>query len=635
MMYRWKSWRTRIRDERHAPPLTAQGTRCSPRHSGERIELSTLIDGRFVVVLPYIRESSCFIPESSMSATFCVQRRSPTCAGTLQVAESPPGVVGAPTPFFIRRPNATDISERLGRFQIEGLVALFQLGKRSYPKGKGSGVEKLVIVPDAKSAAQASVGQADPDPPAKGNKTTANKSKVGNKDSSEQPGPGDSGIDARWQAVRSEVQSNRCLVIGGGEIFSLATPPLFFDPAKTGAGEASERKPSVMGAGANAGECAGSALAEKRQTEVGCALGTSEVDARDFDESVMIGRSSPFSVCLDFRIDLVEALLNTEDGQKPMAAGDGGDIAVTGEESSVNDTIVVRIVSCGNDVEVSAVLRLWARADAPAGRDEAELAIERRESEVIGTRASGGGSSAGSLSADARSRGEAPASNALLRHPSGDGDAMPPPTPIWYLHAWTVRSGCYTGTVRCMDPAESASQQRQDLAGATELPVHSSTTTLPTPSGTVAVCDLAEWHALALVCAKDDGDDPVSLCIDGDVVALRQDVDGVAKAGTDPGDGKWLSRGGVVVGGTGGEWTALAVKNLAVYNEGLGEKQLRATTRVFRAWREEHQKAKEADAQEDERWLEEARKAEEEEREPGETTCERGVRPISTSEKHQ
>lgn len=560
-----------------------------------------------------------------MIATLYVQLRPPSFAATVQVAESSPGAVGAPVPFFVRRPNATDVSERIGRFPIDGLVALFQLDGRSYPKGTTSGWEKLVIVPEANSAAHTSVGQAEPDPPAKGSKAPANKSKGGKKGESEQPRPGDGGMDARWQVIRSEVQSNRCLVIGAGQNFSLATPPLFFEPARTEAEGAGERKSSVLGAEANAGNYAGSEATEQRKTEAGCAPGVVQDNNRVMiiDESaIMIARSYPFAVCLDFRIDLVDALLNIEDGQE-VTTGESGD--VTGGEGSfpAKDTIVVRIVSCGNDVEVSALVRLWAPADVPAVRNEAEHASKRRESEAIGTLASGEASSVGSLSTDVHPKGGTPPSTALLSPPSGDGDAMAPLTPTWYLHALTVRSGRYTGTVPCMDPVESASQQRQDLARAAESP--GPARAKPPPSGTYAVCGVAEWHALALVSTKDGSDAPVSLCIDGDVVVLRQDTDDVARAGTEPGESELLANGAVVLGGTGGKWTGLAVKNLALYNQVTGIEQLRATTRVFRSWREEQQGDKAADAQEDERWLEEARKAEEEKREPGETTRECAV----------
>lgn len=526
----------------------------------------------------------------------------------MQVAESSAGAAGAPVPFFVRRPNATDVSERLGRFPIDGLVALFQLDEQVYPKGKASGGKKLVIVPDAKSAAHNSAEQGDPDPPAKNSKAAANKSKGGKKGEIEQPRPGDGGIDERWGAIRSEVQSNRCLLIAAGESFSLATPALLCDPVKTGAEGDGGRKSSVQqGAELIAGNFAGSEESEEKQAEMGCPLGI-------VDESlVTVGQSSPFAVSLDFRIDLAEALLNTEGDQK-ATTGENGDVAASERDLSANDTIVVRILSCGNDVEVSAVLRLWAPPDAPALRDEAEEhAIERRESKADGSLASSSRASrAGSLSTGARSKGQPCASTALLSPPppSGDGDATARrPTPTWYLHALAVRSGSFTGTVRCMDPVESAVQ--------------------PPPSGTFTVCDLAEWHALAFVSIEDGGGDaPGSLCIDGDVVALQRDADGFAKAGTGPGEAELLASGAVVVGGTGGERTALAVKNLAVYGEGLGKEQLLHSTRVFRTWREEQQEAKAADAEEDERWVKEARKAEEEGREPGKTSRRRNVRRI-------
>lgn len=545
-------------------------------------------------------------------------------AAAVQVAESPPGAVGAPVPFFVRRPNATDVSESIDRFPIDGLVALFQLDGRSYPKSTQNGDEKLVIVPGAKSAATTSAGQAEPDPPTKGGKVPANKSKGANKGGSEQPSPEDGGIDARWRAIRSEVHSNRCLVIGAGEMFSLATPPLFLGPAQTETGGAGERKPSALGAEVDAENCAGGEAAEEGgKAETGCAPGIVQTDSSVVDQSaMMMGRSSLFAVCLDFRIDVAGGLPDIENGQQTMTAegGEGGDVQGGKGSPSANDTVVVRILSCGNDVEVAAVVRRWAPADdSVLHHTEAGPTIEKRGSGSGGTLASGGASTAGSLSTDARSNGGAPASTALFLPPNDNDDAMAPLTPTWYLHALTVRSGSYTGTVPCMDPLATALQQRRrESAGAAESPAP--TTTTPPPSGACAVCDLAEWHALALISTTDSGGAPVSLCIDGDVVPLRQGSGGLPNEGPLPGESELLVSGAVIIGGTGGESTALAIKNLAVYNERLVKEQLRAATRVFRSWREEQQEAKAADAREDERWLEEARKAEEEEIEPGETT---------------
>lgn len=524
-------------------------------------------------------------------------------------------------PFFVRRPDANDVSESLGRFPVDGLVALFQLDKRSYPKGPtcyGAGAgDQLVVVPGTKSAPDTPVEPAEPEPPAKDSKGSKDsKSKGGEKGGSEQPTPGDGGVDAQWQAIRSEVQSTHCLVIGAGDNFLVASPPLFVGHGRNEATESEKGGSSPQGDG----DISRNLETEGRGVQAGVHDGTSPAgcieetgDIPDHEEpATMIDGSSPFAVCLDFRLELAEALLNVEDrDEKP--SGENGDVSGGEGDVSVADK-VVRILSCGSDVEVFAVIRLRAPAEALPFHAEAEHAAEIAHS-------GGETFSAASPADDARTKGgralddHTAATPLSSRSSSDDGNAVASATPTWHLDAMLVRSGSYVGAVPCVSPAEKVAQQRQQHPG--DDPPESSA---PERRRVAAVYGLDEWHALALVANNGGGEPPISLCIDGDVLELQQDAPGATAIPAGGTESELLTSGAVVVGGTGGEWAALAVKNLAVYKEGLGSDQLRAITRVFRAWREEQQAAQVADEQEDERWAEETRKAEEEGREPGETT---------------
>lgn len=559
----------------------------------------------------------------------------------MQVAGSPPGSIGAPVPFFVRRPDATDVSETLGRFTVDGLVALFQREERSFPKGKATRDEKLIIVPGPVSASDTPVGHVESEPPAKTSKALASKGKGGSKGEIKEPPPEDGGVEARWRAISSEVQSNRCLVMRAGENFSLATIPLFSEPDTTEAEGRRERGPSVLGdQGHTGGDLDDGQLPEQGNTKEKDApvISGDGVDAvednKETNKTLDVGEpamridlSSLFVVCLDFRLDLAEALLDIDDGETELA-GERCNIA-GGEGSHSSDDKIVRVVSCGNNVEISAVIRLWAPADAPAIHTETgEHSTENSGGGAAISLTSGEDSSLHPPSTDASAKSggiEGPASTSRLSEQSGDGDAKVPSTPTWYLHSLSVRSGSYRGTVPCLGPIEPV-LQRQELVAADTADAASAAgssgsqdTRGPLRPGESVIYGLAEWHALALVANTNCLDTPVVLCVDGDVVPLQQYAGGVATEGMTCGDSELLASGAVVIGGTGREWTALAVKNLAVYNEAPSIEQLRATTRVFRALREEQQAVKVADEQEDERWLEEARKAEEEEREPGET----------------
>lgn len=560
----------------------------------------------------------------------------------MQVAESPPGSIGAPVPFFVRRPDATDASEALGRFVVDGLVALFQREVRSFPKGKDSWDEKkfTIIVPGPKSSSDTPpVERVEPEPPATTKKASAaSKGKGGKKGETEQPSPGDDGAEAQWRAIRSEVQLNRCLVMRAGESISLATLPLFSESAGITEGRP-QTEPSVQGDQGNLGGVPEGENTKAEDAPAGtCHDGVDAAEeSKDINKSqengepaTRIDRSSPFVVCLDFRLDLAEALLNVEGGDRELAEEKSGNVA-GGEGNPSSDDKVVRIVSCGNNVEISAVIRLWAPIDdAPATHAEGEHSTENSGGDATAAALpSGEPSSLGPPSTDASAKSGAVEGPASATRPSGqssEDDAMTTPTPVWYLHSLSVRSGSYVGMVPCVGPAEPVFQRQEPVADANvdaDAAAGSSgsqDTRRSSRSREGVVCELAEWHALALVANNEGDDTPVVLCVDGEVLPLRQDAGVVATDSTTTfGHSELLAGGAIVMGGTGREWTALAVKNLAVYNETPGIEQLRATTRVFRGLREEQQKAKAADEKADERWLEEVRKAEEEEREPGET----------------
>ncbi|CAM9910369.1 unnamed protein product [Ectocarpus sp. 4 AP-2014] len=548
-----------------------------------------------------------------------------TLAVTLhEVTEFPqPGSISDPVPFFVRRPDATDVSESLGRFPVDGLVSLFQRDERCYPKGTTGDGRTLLVVPGAKTAPDTPAEEAGASPSTKGSKAPAAKSKGGVNGESELKPSGDDGIEGLWQVIRSEVQSNRCLVIRAGENFSLSTPPLFYSRlGKTKAEEDGERRNSVLDSEENEGVLEGDGVPpdeeNTREEHVpGIVHGRSKsvellqqienADDAGKQRTMTVQQHSPFAVCLDFRLDLMEA----PNGESTDGEG--------GQETRLEDEKTTRIVLCGNDVEVSAVVRLWIPpAEPPVGAAD-DVGMEAdRPTEMSGSGASGALANAGDARLDAKGGALNNASLTTLISPRSGGTAIddtsgPPTTPTWYLHAISIRCGSFVGTVPCANPEERALRRTGPTASASES--LSLAGAAPQRSRTGFDCDLAEWHALALVASPER---VLSLCIDGEELELLEGAEGTpaASIGCDESD---LSASDAVVlgGGAGGEWASLAVKNLAVYNEALGSDQLRAITQVFRVWRDRKEAARAADVQEDERWEEETRRAGGEEREPG------------------
>ncbi|CAB1120065.1 unnamed protein product [Ectocarpus sp. CCAP 1310/34] len=511
-----------------------------------------------------------------------------------EVTESPqPGSISDPVPFFVRRPDATDVSESLGRFPVKGLIALFQRDERCYPKETTGDGRTLLIVPGAKPAPDTPAEEAEISPPAKGSKAPAAKSKGGVKGESELKPFGDDGIEGLWQVIRSEVQSNRCLEIRAGKNFSLRTPPLFDTGlGKTKEQEDGERRKSVLDSEENAGVLEGGGVPPEventREEDVTVVVhGSSKpvellqpienADGAGEQRTMMVQQHSPFAVCLDFRLDLMEA------PKGESTDGEGG------QEKRLEHEMIMRIVLCGNDVEVSAVIRLWIPPTEPPVGAADDVGTEAdRPAEMSGSGASGALDNA---------------SPTTLIPPRGGGNAIgdsssPPTTPTWYLHAISIRCGSFVGTVPCANPEDRAVRRKVPTASASES--WPSAGAAPPRSERGFECDLAEWHALALVASPER---VLSLCIDGEELELLQDAEGTAAAAGIGYDESELSASDAVVlgGGAGGEWASLAVKNLAVYNESPGIDQLRAITQVFRVWRERKEAARATDVQEGER----------------------------------
>ncbi|CAM9390338.1 unnamed protein product [Ectocarpus fasciculatus] len=546
-----------------------------------------------------------------------------------EVMESPqPGSISDPVPFFVRRPDATDVSESLGRFPVDGLVALFQRNERCYPKGTTGNGRTLLIVPGAKPVSDAPAEEAEVSPPAKGSKAPAAKSKGGIKGESEPKPSGDDDVEGRWQAIRSEIQSNRCLVIRAGENFSLKTPPLFDSGlGVTKAEGGGEGRQSVLGSDENESVLeGGGVLPEEENTRQEDKPGVvrrssksvemlqqkNNADDAGEQRTMMVQQHSPFALCLDFRLDLMEA--PEGEAETTEESTDEGEDGL--EKHLEQDEKRMRIVLCGNGVEVAAVIRLWTPPAEPSA-SAGDVGIEA-------DRPTGTSGTAGALpnAGDPRSRAKSgtldSASPTTMISPRSGGNSVddsssPPATPTWYLHAISIRCGSFVRTVPCTNPEVSALRRKGPTAAASEPPPLRGAA--PPRSGTGFECDLAEWHALALVASPER---VLSLCIDGEELELLQDAQGTAIADIGRDESELSASDAVVIGGgEGGEWASLAVKNLAVYNEALGSDKLRAITEVFRAWRERKEAAREADVQEDERWEEETRRAEEEEREPG------------------
>ena len=507
------------------------------------------------------------------------------------VADSPPPEsVGAPVSFFVRRPDATDVSESLDRFPTDGLTAMFQRDRRNYPNG---GEGSLLVVPGAGPSRLAE--QAEAAPPMKGK--PAEKDKVAG---------GEEPLEARWRTIRSEVESNHCLAIGAGGNFSLKTQRLFESEADAEVGGRAVVK------GGQATRTTDSRLPEQGGNEGGeggveegpVATLCLQPDGTE-RERVMIGQSSQFTVCVDFRIQLdLDALENdVDEGAAGSSTTASGDMNPRRKK--------VGIISCGERAEVSATV---VRFSTPlAATDDAGLA---EAGDSLGH--TGRGDTLGShgtptapLGAERQERKRALSGRTSVPHDAATsdvvGDAPAGSFSTWILDSITVRAGSYIGVAPCANPREKRPCEAVTAGSSSAHGIESER------KGS-AGCDLNSWHGLALVVNRED--EAPALWVDGETFPLSPQQS--AGAGTGRDELKAASHGVVVLGGLGGEWATLAVKNLAVYNRALDSQNLGTITRVYGAWREKQATARAMEALEDERWLNEAKKGAEDGREPGE-----------------
>lgn len=514
------------------------------------------------------------------------------------VSDSPPtGLVGAPVSFFVRRPDATDASESLGRFPTDGLTAMFQWDRCNHPKG---GEESLIVVPRAVPSELAE--RAEPTPTLKGK--PADKSKVAGGD---EP-VGSDGLEARWRTIRSEVESNRCLVIGAGDNFSLKTQRLFESEADAEMGR------GAVVQGGEATRTADSRLREQGGKEAGEGVveeGSGAVLCLQPDgterECAMIGQSSQFTVCVDFRIQLdLNSLENgVDEGATGSSATASGDMNPRQKH--------VRIISCGERAEVSATVVRSSTPLAATGKDAGlaeagDTVGDTGRGDTLGSH----GTSTAPLRAEHREPKSVLSGRTSVSQDAETsdvvGDAPAGPLSTWILDSITVRVGSYIGVAPCANPREN---QPCEAVTAESSPAHGIE---PERKGS-AGCVLNSWHGLALVVNRED-EAPPALWVDGETFPLSPQRS--AGVGTGRDELEAASHGVVVLGGLGGEWATLAVKNLVVYNKALDSQNLGTITRVYGAWREEQATATAMEVLEDERWLEEAKKAAEDGREPGE-----------------
>lgn len=504
---------------------------------------------------------------------------------TRQVTESSQETVGASTPFFIRRPDATDVSESLERYPTDELLALFQREKLYYPKGWD---DELLVIDEAGSSG--SRQQAVSETPIVGKGKPA-AGKVKGKGPEKPSGDNDVevAVETRWQTITNEVGSNRCLVIGAGHKMTLTAPRLF------GVVNDAERGTSLCGEAIGTPE---NGVPEKEADRAPLVQADSDASpcrptpTRIKREHAMIGPSSAFTVCLDFRLNLdLDALNNDDDMLESEGSKEGGSLQSGGTSAEK----AVKIVACGERAEVYAVMRRWAPPAIPT------------ETYDVSAAESTGGDESGEYSyTQTKDPSKGSTADQHSARPSLVDTADSASSMIWYVYAFTVRVGPTVAIAPCLRPVESQARNERELE-----PELGSDVAAQAGCG---VCDLAAWHALGLS-ADDNGTDLPVLCIDGTVVPfLPPDV----SAGASVDEGSVLVSDGVVIGGEGGEYATLAVKNLAVYNQALNTEQLGAITGVFGTWREEQVALTAADEREDEIWSEEARRATEEDREPGE-----------------
>ncbi|CAM9623628.1 unnamed protein product, partial [Ascophyllum nodosum] len=484
-----------------------------------------------------------------------------------EVSEDPGGTIGPSVPFFLCRPNATDVSERLGRFATDGLVALFEQEKRSFPRNSP---ERLDILKKLRESSTPLEVECKPPAPTKPSRKTKGKG-------GERP-PDDVGLEvtseARWESVRKILDSNRCLVLEAGKGLYLKASGIFeFDEL-----EREGNIPTICDE-----ELVG--ISHGGLSESG--KGDNGVIFKDFDGvggRGFVGKNSPCTVCLDFylQLNLREALSERDDSMKAKEAAPCN--------AKVKQERYITLLTCSSKgLEISATVEPWAQPDGYAAAvDDTQAGISERDA---GNYAEFGHRNANVRPPTDHSQVSVSERSSSAKHRHGPGDPVDSAT--WYVSAISVRSGSCTTLAPCASPTVNHGRRNEHDTERVEV----------APPDKVTI-ELAAWHSLA-VGVSENNDVPV-LFIDGKVLPLRRSQRGLVEGG--PGEME-LTSDGVFLGGTDGAWSTLAVKNLAVYEKALDDERLAEITHVYSTWRREREVAAHADAQEERKRLEEAKEA--------------------------
>lgn len=473
--------------------------------------------------------------------------------------------LGPPSTFFVRRPDATDVSESLGRYPTDGLVARFTLDTRCWPKGCNG---RLRIISGSAS------------------------------DTSGDDGIEDGALEALWQTILGDLGSNRCLILAAGRDLSLTASSVFAMSRTSGntAGEEASRSIGDEQLNIDEGQLGhGSGISKPQKDQIDQAA----------TELLQAGQSRPVTVCIDFRLDLdLDALARDREKSKSNSC--------SGREEHSSEKNV-RIIACGEHLEIWVTLRLSPPPPpqaASADADTTETPSPEKEQAI-----------------------DAPPSSQLSMV-----NANCVPCSTWNLHSISARAGSRTITLPCIQSGGERNQQcrtfgagNEEMLGVEEEDKKEEKGENDDENGRggerahqaggEVVYDSAAWHSVAL--AVDPKCDESVLCLDGDIFTFHTNDDATSAAGSSPchTSGLFVSDEDIVVviGGAGGMWGTLAVKNLAVYSVGLDQQHIGALTRVFRRWKDREETAAAKEEKEDEYWLEESRQAKEEEREAGET----------------
>lgn len=465
--------------------------------------------------------------------------------------------LGSPSTFFVRRPDVTDVSERLERFPTDRLVAHFPLDKRCWPEGCDG---RLRIISRSPS------------------------------DASGEDGIEDGALEAQWQTILGDLGSNRCLMLGAGRDLSLTASNVFAIDRTSGNAAGNEQVDIQEGQGGN-----GSGVKEP--------LNKGRIDQAS-TELLQTDQSHPVTVCIDYRLDLDMDTLACDNKKSESNICSGR------EQHSPEKN--VRIVAFGEDLEVWVLLR----SSTPPPPEDIIPDVGTTETP----------------SAEKKQAVDAPP---LFKLPGASAKATPCST--WYLHSISARAGSRTITVLCVQSDSERNQQNRSFGTGYEgiLGVERDENEekgedddekkqggkREYKAGGEVVYDATAWHSIALAYDPKCGESV--LCLDGDVFPLHANDDAIPAAERfspcNASESFVNGENTVVIGGAGGMWTTLAVKNLAVYSVALDNRHVVAVTRVFRRWRKEEDIAAAKEEKEEDFWLEEACQAKKEERRAGQT----------------